>query len=205
MMSKPTLLSDTTTTMTSHAVNTAQRVLQYYVSFSYYASVPTVYPMFWLLLKDQVWFRCCSNPSLWFASSSCLVFLLAISLSWDTLRGLFFLLGLSDTTPSISISLSVSMSDDVLVPLKQSRQLLMRAKFKRTFTHKPVALFVIFLFTACFLPNLEIPVFPSSFSLFQSLYLEIIQTVNLPFNFQSVYVYLPFKSTTQLSSNDIIL
>ena len=40
--------------MTSHAVNTAQRILQYYASFSYYVSIPTVYPMFWLLLKDQV-------------------------------------------------------------------------------------------------------------------------------------------------------
>ena len=79
--------SSPTTTMTSHAVSTAQRVLQYYASFPYYASAPT----FWLLLKDQVWFRCCSNLAVWFASRSSLVFLVAFSLSWDTLRGLFLL------------------------------------------------------------------------------------------------------------------
>ena len=36
------------------STTTAQRVLQCYASPSYYASVPTVYPMFWLLLKDLV-------------------------------------------------------------------------------------------------------------------------------------------------------
>ena len=39
---KGLLNATTATTMTAHAVNTAQRVLQYYASFSYYASVPTV-------------------------------------------------------------------------------------------------------------------------------------------------------------------
>ena len=49
-----------TTTMTSHVVNTAQRVLQYYASFSIMRQFQQSI-LFWLLLKDQVWFRCCSN------------------------------------------------------------------------------------------------------------------------------------------------
>ena len=64
-----------------------------------YASVPTVYPMCWLLLKDQVWFRCCSNPSVLFASRSSSVFLVAFSLFWDSLQGLL-LLGFQDAVAS---------------------------------------------------------------------------------------------------------
>ena len=36
---------NTSSTITSYAVSTAQRVLQYYASFSYYAPVPTIYSM----------------------------------------------------------------------------------------------------------------------------------------------------------------
>ena len=37
------------TTMTSHAVSTAQRVLKCYARFSYHVSVPIIYSMIWLL------------------------------------------------------------------------------------------------------------------------------------------------------------
>ena len=78
-------------TMTLHAVSTAQRIIHCYARFFYHVSVPTIYSMFWLLLKDLVWFRCCSDLAVWFASRSPLVFLVAFSLSWDTLQGLFLL------------------------------------------------------------------------------------------------------------------
>ena len=48
---------NTITTMASHAVSTAQRVLQYYASVSYYASVPTMsiqyFGCFWKIKFDS--------------------------------------------------------------------------------------------------------------------------------------------------------